>query len=117
MIRLGMIGGGPGAFIGAVHRAAARLDGLYSIVAGAFSSDPEKSRQTGEELCLSPRRTYASWQEMLEREAALPEEERMEVVSIVTPNHLHLATAKAAIEKGFHVILDKPMTLDRKTHV
>jgi len=105
-----MVGGGPGAFIGAVHRRAAELDGLAELVAGAFSSDPEKSRAQGRELHLDPRRVYSSYEEMAEREAALPEGERIDFVSIVTPNHLHFPIAKAFIERGIHVICDKPMT-------
>lgn len=105
-----MIGGGPGSFIGAVHRIAANLDGQIELVCGCFSSKPEKSRATGESLFLSPERVYASWEEMLEKEALLPEGERMDFVSIVTPNHVHFAPAMMALDKGFHVALDKPMT-------
>lgn len=109
-LRYGMVGGGPGAFIGAVHRMAARLDGLAEIVAGAFSSDPQKSRQQGRELGLDEARVYGSFEEMAEREAALPEDERIDFVSIVTPNHLHFAACRAFLERGFHVVCDKPMT-------
>jgi len=109
-LRYGMVGGGPGAFIGAVHRKAAALDGEIELVAGAFSSDPEKSRQMGVLLHLDPRRVYRSYEEMVEKEAALPPEERIDFVSIVTPNHLHYPIAKAFIEAGFHVVCDKPMT-------
>ncbi|WP_223284451.1 Gfo/Idh/MocA family protein [Hymenobacter qilianensis] len=109
-LRLGMIGGGQGAFIGAVHRHAAALDGLYELVAGAFSSNPETSKASGQILGLSADRVYGSYQELIEREKALPEAERVQVLSIVTPNHLHFAPAKLALENGFHVILDKPMT-------
>jgi predicted dehydrogenase len=105
-----MVGGGPGAFIGEVHRRAAELDGLAELVAGAFSSDPAKSRARGEELHLDPARVYASYREMAEREAALPVGERIDFVSIVTPNHLHYDVARAFIERGFHVICDKPLT-------
>lgn len=105
-----MIGGGPGSFIGAVHRIAANLDGQIELVCGCFSSKPEKSRATGESLFLPPERVYASWEEMLEKEALLPEGERMDFVSIVTPNHVHFAPAMIALDKGFHVALDKPMT-------
>ena len=105
-----MIGGGPGSFIGAVHRIAANLDGQIELVCGCFSSKPEKSRATGESLFLPPERVYASWEKMLEKEALLPEEERMDFVSIVTPNHVHFAPAMMALDKGFHVALDKPMT-------
>lgn len=109
-IRMGMIGGGPGSFIGAVHRMAANLDGQIELVCGCFSSNPEKSSETGKALFLPPERVYASWQEMLEKEAALPADRRMDFVSIVTPNHVHFAPAMMALEKGFHVALDKPMT-------
>lgn len=105
-----MIGGGPGSFIGAVHRIAANLDGQIELVCGCFSSKPEKSRATDESLFLPPERVYASWEEMLEKEALLPEGERMDFVSIVTPNHVHFAPAMMALDKGFHVALDKPMT-------
>ena len=109
-IRMGMIGGGPGSFIGAVHRMAANLDGKIELVCGCFSSNPEKSHIAGESLFLPPERVYDSWQEMFEKEAQLPEGERMDFVSIVTPNHVHFAPAMMALEKGFHVALDKPMT-------
>ena len=87
-IRMGMIGGGPGAFIGSVHRAAAAMDGLIELVCGSFSSDPAKSKQMGEELTLSSERVYANFEEMIRGEAALPAGIRMDFVSIVTPNHL-----------------------------
>ncbi|WP_205701619.1 Gfo/Idh/MocA family protein [Hymenobacter rigui] len=109
-LRLGMIGGGQGAFIGAVHRMAAALDGLYKLTAGAFSSNPEISRATGQELGLAPERVYGSYQELIEQEARRPAAERVQVISIVTPNHLHFAPAKLALESGFDVVLDKPMT-------
>ncbi|TPE43571.1 Gfo/Idh/MocA family protein [Pontibacter mangrovi] len=109
-LRLGMIGGGPGAFIGGVHRIAAQLDGEYELVCGAFSSDPEKSKASGMELGLSPERVYRSYHELFERERQLPEQERVQVISIVTPNHVHFEPAKLALENGFHVVLDKPMT-------
>ena len=111
-LRMGMIGGGPGAFVGAVHRIAARMDGAIDLVCGAFSSDPGRSRQTGTELFLDEKRVYDSFKEMISGEAALPETERMDFVSIVTPNHLHFEPAKLALENGFHVMLDKPMTFD-----
>ena len=109
-IRMGMVGGGQGAFIGAVHRMAAGLDGLIELVCGAFSSDPERSRASGAELFLPPERCYGTFEEMMEREAALDPAERMDFVSIVTPNHLHFPVASAALEAGFHVMSDKPMT-------
>jgi predicted dehydrogenase len=109
-LRYGMVGGGPGAFIGAVHRMAAALDQKMELVAGAFSASPEKSRQQGAELLLDPRRVYGTFQEMVEKEAALSEGERIDFVSIVTPNHMHFPPAKAFLEAGFHVVCDKPMT-------
>ena len=109
-LRMGMIGGGPGAFIGAVHRIAANMDGEIELVCGAFSSDAEKSQQAGKELHLAPQRVYGSYKEMIRTEAALPVSEKMDFVSIVTPNHLHFEPAKLALENGFHVVLDKPMT-------
>lgn len=111
-LRMGMVGGGPGAFIGAVHRTAAIMDGLIELVCGAFSSDPAKSKSMATELDLAPERVYGSWEEMIQKEAALPAEERMEIVSIVTPNHLHFGPAKAAMEAGFDVVMDKPMTFN-----
>ena len=108
-VRYGMVGGGPGAFIGGVHRMAAVLDGEFTLTAGAFSSDPGRSRQTGTELGLAPARTYDSYQAMAEGEAALPPDERIEAVSIVTPNHLHFPVARTFLEAGFHVVCDKPL--------
>ena len=109
-MKYGMVGGGPGAFIGAVHRKAAALDGEIELVAGAFSSSPEKSKQQGENLFLDPARVYGSYQEMAEKEAALPQGERIDFVSIVTPNSTHFPIAKTFIEAGFHIVCDKPMT-------
>jgi predicted dehydrogenase len=109
-LKLGMIGGGQGAFIGAVHRIAARIDGDYELVAGAFSSNAEKSKASGIALGISPERSYASYEELIEKEKQLPEDERVQVISIVTPNHVHFAPTKLALENGFHVVLDKPMT-------
>jgi len=105
-IRLGMVGGGKDAFIGNVHRIAARLDGHYSIFAGALSSTPERSRESGEALGLE--RVYGTYEEMAEAEAA--REDGIEAVSIVTPNHMHFAPAEAFLKRGIHVICDKPMT-------
>jgi len=109
-LRLGMIGGGQGAFIGAVHRIAARIDDEYELVCGAFSSDAEKSKASGVALGLDPNRVYSSYQELIEKEKQLPENERVQVISIVTPNHVHFDPTKMALENGFHVVLDKPMT-------
>lgn len=107
-----MVGGGLDAFIGAVHRRAAILDGSIDLVCGAFSSSPEKSRVAGEAFGLHPHRCYGSYQEMFRKEKNLPGDLRMDFVSIVTPNHVHFAPAKMALENGFHVVLDKPMTLN-----
>ncbi|CAM4278187.1 Gfo/Idh/MocA family protein [Aquirufa beregesia] len=111
-IRMGMIGGSLEAFIGAVHRRGSQLDGEIELVCGAFSSSAEKSKATGAALYLNPSRVYGSYEEMILKEKALPEGERMDFVSIVTPNHLHFPTAKMALENGFHVVCDKPATLN-----
>ena len=107
-IRMGMIGGGEGAFIGAVHRHAAGLDGNYQLVCGAFSRNEENNTRTASALNVSTSRTYGSWQSMLEEEAKLSEQQRMQVVVIVTPNHLHVPISLAAIKAGFHVFCEKP---------
>jgi len=107
-IRYGMVGGGQGAFIGAVHRIAARLDGEFELAAGALSSDPERAKVSGAELGLDPERCYDSFEEMAKAEAARPD--GIEAVSIVTPNHVHFPAAKAFLEAGIHVICDKPLT-------
>lgn len=107
-IRLGMIGGGQGAFIGGVHRMAARLDDHFELVAGALSSSPEKALASAKDLGLDPARSYGSYEEMAEKESARPD--GIEAVSIVTPNHVHFAAAKPFLERGIHVICDKPLT-------
>ena len=109
-----MVGGGQNAFIGAVHRLAANLDGQIELVAGAFSSAAKNSATTGEQLFLNPKRVYASYAEMVKAEAALPVNERMDFVAIVTPNFLHAPVAMAFLKAGFHVVCDKPMTLNLK---
>jgi predicted dehydrogenase len=106
---MGMVGGGPGAFIGAVHRLAAGITGDIELVAGAFSRDGEASRKFGAGLGLDPARSYASYGDMFDAEAQLPEGRRMQCVSIVTPNDSHAAVASAALEHGYHVICDKPL--------
>src|SRR5690554_6595694 len=111
-LRMGMIGGGQGAFIGSVHRIAANMDGLIELVCGCFSSDPDNSRKTGESLFLPANRVYASYREMFEQEKALPADQRMDFVAIVTPNHMHFEPAQLALESGFHVVVEKPMTFD-----
>jgi predicted dehydrogenase len=108
-IRMGLIGGGPGSFIGRIHRIAAAMDGEIELVCGAFSSDAEKSRVAGSAMYLDPRRVYSSYAQMIETEKTLSSERRMDFVSIVTPNHVHCAPALAALQNGFHVIVDKPM--------
>jgi predicted dehydrogenase len=113
-IRMGMVGGGRGAFIGSVHRIAAAMDGQIELVCGAFSADPEKSKASGQDLFLPAERVYTSYEEMFKREKALPEGERMDCVSIVTPNHMHYPVAKMALENGFHVICDKPLSFNLK---
>jgi predicted dehydrogenase len=113
-IRMGMVGGGQGAFIGGVHRMAAAIDGQIELVCGAFSSSPEKSRASGEALGLDPARCYGTFEEMMTREKRLHPSKRMQIVSIVTPNHMHVAPAKLALQKGFHVICDKPLAFSLK---
>ena len=108
-LKFGQVGGGRDAFIGAVHRRAAISDGFTELAAGALSSTPEKSKLSGADLLLPPERNYGSWQEMLEKESALPEGERIDFVSIVTPNHVHFEPAMAFVQAGFNVIMDKPM--------
>ena len=111
-LKLGMIGGGEGSFIGAIHRNAALLDNCYELTAGSFSSDYENSKLTGEKLFLDPSRIYKNYEEMLEKESNISENQRIDVVSIVTPNHLHFDPAIKSLEKGLPVIIDKPMTFD-----
>lgn len=111
-LRMGMVGGGKDAFIGAVHRFAANLDGRIELVAGAFSSNPKKSHESGALFLLSPDRVYDSYEAMAKQEAALPADQRIDFVSIVTPNFAHYPAAKTFLEAGFNVICDKPMTLN-----
>jgi predicted dehydrogenase len=108
-LRYGMVGGGQGAFIGAVHRHAMALDAHYDFMAGALSSDPERSKASGKSLGLEDSRNYGSWEAMLEGELKLPADQRIDVVSIVTPNHVHYPVAKAFAAAGFHVVCDKPL--------
>jgi predicted dehydrogenase len=108
-LKMGMVGGGSGAFIGAVHRRAAVMDGEVEFVAGALSSTPEKALASGRELGLTDERNYASWERMLDDELSLPEKERVDFVSVVTPNHMHHPVARAFAEAGFNIVLDKPM--------
>lgn len=111
-LRMGMVGGGRGAFIGAVHRLAANLDGQIELVAGCFSSDAEKARLSGEDLYLNPDRVYTTYEEMVKKEAALPKDQRIDFVSIVTRNNTHFAVAKAFLEGGFNIICEKPLTFN-----
>ncbi len=108
-LRYGMVGGGRDAFIGAVHRKAMALDGQYEFVAGALSSNPEKARASGQDLGLEDSRNYGSWEEMLAGELKLSASERIDLVSIVTPNHVHYPVAKAFAKAGIHVVCDKPL--------
>jgi len=110
-LRMGMVGGGTGSFIGDVHRKAAAIDGLIELVCGAFSSSAERSVQSGRALFLPENRCYGSFEEMIVAEKELPVGERMDFVAITTPNHMHFAPAKMALQNGFHVVCDKPMTL------
>ena len=107
-----MVGGGRDAFIGGVHRIAANIDGQIELVCGAFSSNPKKSKLSGQDFYLDPSRVYGSYEEMIKTEKNLPEDIRMDFVSIVTPNHVHYGPAKMALENGFHVVCDKPLSFD-----
>jgi predicted dehydrogenase len=113
-LKMGMVGGGPGAFIGEVHRKAARMDGFIELAAGAFDIDPIKSKQMGKQLLLPAARVYGTYQEMLAGEKKLPEGERIDFVTIVTPNSSHFPIAKAFLQAGFHILCEKPMTMDVK---
>lgn len=109
-LRMGMLGGGSDAFIGAIHRAAALMDNRIELVCGCFSIDPETSYRSGKEYFLPDGRIYSSFEQMMEGELALPEGQRMDFLTIVTPNHVHFAPAKTALESGFDVVIEKPMT-------
>lgn len=113
-LKMGMVGGGPGAFIGEVHRKAARMDGGIELVGGAFDINPRKSKQMADVLCLDKKRCYSNYQEMIEKELNLPVGERMDFVTICTPNNWHFPIAKACLEAGFHVMCEKPMTVTVK---
>lgn len=110
-LKMGMVGGGPGAFIGEVHRKAARMDGGIDVIAGAFDINPRKSKQMGKQLCLDPKRTYRDYKEMIEKELKLPEGERIDFVSVCVPNNWHFPIARDFLKAGFHVMCEKPMTL------
>ena len=108
-LKMGMVGGGRDSFIGAVHRRAAQLDGAVELVAGAFSSTAEKSKASARDLYVPENRAYGSYQEMIEAELKLPEGERIDFVSVVTPNHMHYPVSKAFLEAGISVACEKPM--------
>jgi predicted dehydrogenase len=113
-LKMGMIGGGPGAFIGDVHRKASRLDGGIDLVAGAFDINPRKSKQQGRELLLDPKRVYGTYEQMIEKELKLPEGERIDFVTITTPNNWHFPIARDFLNAGFHIMCEKPMTISAK---
>jgi predicted dehydrogenase len=113
-LQMGMVGGGPGAFIGEVHRKAARMDGNIELVAGAFDINPRKSKQMGRQLFLNSKRVYRNYKEMIERELKLPEGQRIDFVSITTPNHWHFPIARDFLQAGFNVMCEKPMTFNVK---
>lgn len=110
-LKMGMVGGGPGAFIGDVHRKAARMDGGVELVGGAFDINPRKSKQMAGQLCLDKKRCYGKYEELIEKELKFPPGERMDFISITTPNDWHYPIAKACLEAGFHIMCEKPMTL------
>ena len=111
-LRFALVGGGQGSFIGRVHSIAAQLDGRAELVAGALSSDPQRARDSAGDYGIAPERAYGSYQEMIDGELALDESERIDFISIATPNHTHFEIAKAAVEAGFNVVCDKPLTFD-----
>ncbi len=111
-IRMGMVGGGPGAFIGEVHRKAAGIDGRIELVAGAFDIDSEKSFQMGKELCICPKRTYSDYKTMIQKELELDEDKRIDFVVVATPNNWHFPISRDFLEAGFNVMCEKPMTLN-----
>ncbi|NQU39020.1 MAG: Gfo/Idh/MocA family oxidoreductase [Lentisphaerae bacterium] len=111
-LKMGMVGGGRDAFIGGVHRMAAQMDGQIELVCGAFSSTPQKSKLSGKDLHLPADRVYGTYREMIRKEGKLPEGDRMDFICIVTPNNMHYPIAMAALDGGFHVACDKPMTLN-----
>jgi predicted dehydrogenase len=113
-LKMGMVGGGPGAFIGEVHRKASRLDGGIELVAGAFDINPRKSKKMGRELGLNSKRVYGTYSQMIERELKLAEGERIDFVSITTPNNWHFPIARDFLNAGFHIMCEKPMTISAK---
>jgi predicted dehydrogenase len=113
-LRMGLVGGGPGAFIGEVHRKASRLDGEIELVAGAFDIDPKKSKEMGKHLALNPNRVYSDYQEMIRAELALPGEQRIDFAAVTTPNNWHFPIARDFLKAGFHVMCEKPMTMNSR---
>ena len=113
-LRMGIVGGGQGSFIGRVHATAAVLDNRAALVAGALSSDPERAKASAADYDIDPARAYGSYREMLDQERALPADRRIDFVTVATPNHMHFPVARAALEAGFHVVCDKPLTLTLK---
>src|SRR5262249_52108072 len=111
-LRMALVGGGQGAFIGRVHCTAAVIDNRAELVAGALSSDPAKAKASAPDYDIKPERAYGSYQELIEKEKKLPEGRRVDFVSVATPNHTHFEIAKAAAEAGFNVMCDKPLTFD-----
>src|SRR5437867_1429323 len=111
-LRMGLVGGGQGAFIGRVHCIAATLDNRAALVAGALSSDPARAKASAPDYDIPPQRAYGSYQEMVQAESKLPAEQRIDFVSIATPNHTHFEIARAFAEAGFNVMCDKPLTFD-----
>jgi predicted dehydrogenase len=109
-LRMGMVGGGKDAFIGSIHRLAANMDGLIEIVSGALSINPEIAKDSGKSLFLAEDRIYLTFEEMMEKESKLPVDRRIDFVTVVTPNFAHFAPAMLALEKGFHVVIEKPIT-------
>src|SRR5579862_9226491 len=113
-LRMALVGGGQGAFIGRVHATAAVLDNRAALVAGALSSDPAKAKASAPAYDIAPDRAYGSFEELCQKESALPTDKRIDFVTVATPNHTHFPIAKAALQAGFNVICDKPMTFDLK---
>jgi predicted dehydrogenase len=113
-IKMGLVGGGPGSFIGPVHFRAAIMDGHIELVCGAFDSDPVQSKASAEIYGISPKRAYGTWEEMFEKENSLPESEKMDMVAVTTPNHLHFPISMKALENGFHVVCEKPVTISHE---
>src|SRR5690348_16239889 len=110
-LRMGMVGGGKDAFIGAIHRIAANMDGLIELSCGALSINPQIAKESGKELFLPEDRTYLSFEEMIKKESEMPPDKRIDFITIVTPNFAHFAPAVMALDHGFNVVIEKPMTV------